>query len=286
MTIDPTQDGVAISTAGDVPLSDGIQYDLPCRCGYNLRGLREAGRCPECGYGIARLQEELEQASLDGAARRRFGAALLIGNHLAWLSMMAGWLVHIGPDLRPALVLLATAGPRSVTAIEVFKPNTLRTFATTVYMLMALHLLGVWLLTTVKPDEHLNNLRRFGRIFFFAQLLAAAAAVALFLAITPTNLRLIIWLNLIELPIGILFGEHFARLGAVEQSQVIRIGGRVVSALLAFSSLVIAATVFFTVPPNSPTGAWFYVALFAAAVAGLLLLSLMFRVRKVLQSDD
>jgi hypothetical protein len=40
--------------AGDVPLSDElIDADMPClRCGYNLRGLKPVGQCPECGSRI------------------------------------------------------------------------------------------------------------------------------------------------------------------------------------------------------------------------------------------
>lgn len=40
--------------AGESPLSDElIDADMPClRCGYNLRGLKPVGQCPECGSRI------------------------------------------------------------------------------------------------------------------------------------------------------------------------------------------------------------------------------------------
>ena len=209
-----------------------------------LRGLRRrSGRCPECGRGVDAVLGEFEQASLDGRARRRFGAALLIGNHLAWLSMMAGWFLYIRADLRAALTLLAAAGPRSVTAIEIIKPGTLRTFSTTVFMLLALHLVGLRLLTTVFPFERLRDLRRLGHQLWATQIVAAAAAITLFVTTSPTTLRLIIWLNLVELPVGLVLGAYFARLGTAEGDQRIEVGGRAVSLLLAISSLVISSRV-------------------------------------------
>jgi hypothetical protein len=40
----------------DLPISDDlIDEDMPClRCSYNLRGLRPAGNCPECGAAISK----------------------------------------------------------------------------------------------------------------------------------------------------------------------------------------------------------------------------------------
>ena len=114
---------------------------------------------------------------------------------------------------------------------------------------------------------------------------AAAAAITLFVTTSPTTLRLIIWLNLVELPVGLVLGAYFARLGTAEGDQRIEVGGRAVSLLLAISSLVIAGTVFFTPPPNALTNTGFYAGLSAAAAAGALLIMLLFRIRAVLGSE-
>jgi hypothetical protein len=54
---DPDLDGVGEAldslAARDAVRPAAIRADLPCECGYNLRGLNTLGRCPECGRGIA-----------------------------------------------------------------------------------------------------------------------------------------------------------------------------------------------------------------------------------------
>lgn len=59
----------------------GLDHDLTCvTCGYNLRGLRRDGRCPECGGTIARSIEEAQRGVTlaELRAARRVCRALLI----------------------------------------------------------------------------------------------------------------------------------------------------------------------------------------------------------------
>ena len=209
MNADPTRHGVAERPAGDVKdVADAIDTDLPCRCGYNLRGLPRDGGCPECGQNITRLLDDLEQASLDGRARRRFGASLLIGNHIAWIGLMSAWVVNVREELRYPLPLFAAAGPRSITSIEIFRPGVVRAFAGAAICLMLLHLIGLWLLVPFKEDERQPKAHRLGLLLFAAQVIAIVLGTVLF-AMDVTPQRTLIYLSLAELPAVILLGLYF-----------------------------------------------------------------------------
>src|SRR4051794_26131097 len=60
--VDPEEE-TPESEEGDASAGDElIEDDLACvRCGYNLRGLKESGRCPECGARVARTLRLLSE---------------------------------------------------------------------------------------------------------------------------------------------------------------------------------------------------------------------------------
>jgi len=94
----PEPDGVAAVIAA-------IETDQPCaRCGYNLRGLRPDGHCPECGSSIEQsLQGNLlrfaDPAWLD---RLRLGTTLMIWDVIATgAALFAVWIVAISATPSP-----------------------------------------------------------------------------------------------------------------------------------------------------------------------------------------
>src|SRR4051794_11063247 len=63
--------GMLIESKLRAMTSQTIQHDLPCLgCGYNLRGLRGEGQCPECGLPVA---ESIAGDGLVVGTTRRLG---------------------------------------------------------------------------------------------------------------------------------------------------------------------------------------------------------------------
>lgn len=95
-----------------------IDQNLRCHhCGYNLRGLQESGRCPECGRAVGESLadgplREADPAWLRAVAEVVGFTALLL--HAAWL---AGRVPHVPTAARARR--LAVACPASYAAMSV-----------------------------------------------------------------------------------------------------------------------------------------------------------------------
>jgi hypothetical protein len=145
---------VALDAAG------AIAVDVPCRrCGYNLRGLSPAGRCPECGQSIA--------DSL-------IGDALHVADP-AWLRQVVGgaWLIFWG-ILLTLFTLLIPIGVGSLLGLPMFMLLPL------LLPCIAVGMLGVWRLTAREPGRPVDcdglwsrRVARCGPVIILALLLAA-----------------------------------------------------------------------------------------------------------------
>lgn len=88
-----------------------ITQDMSClRCGYNLRGLRSDGHCPECGSPVERSLhgDQLRFADPNWLNTLRRGVALMLWNLLIVMviSMLAGLTAVLGAP--PVVMQLAT----------------------------------------------------------------------------------------------------------------------------------------------------------------------------------
>ena len=121
----------------DTPQPDGvmaevvpIETDRPCaRCGYNLRGLKPDGHCPECGSSIEQsLQGNfLRFADPVWLDKLRFGTTLMIWNIIIMVIALVGVSVLTGvlglPPILVVILSLIASGIGVAAAILVTSPE-------------------------------------------------------------------------------------------------------------------------------------------------------------------
>ena len=91
----------SMDTPPETPVISTIEFDLPCAiCGYNLKGLSQAGTCPECGQAIARtFRFDLTHADPEWLMSQAWTVALLLPlcllNFPPAVSQYTPWLAHV-----------------------------------------------------------------------------------------------------------------------------------------------------------------------------------------------
>jgi hypothetical protein len=223
-----------------------IAIDLPClQCGYNLRGLDPAGRCPECGADIALSTrgDLLRFANPDWLRRVKLGADLMLATIL--LSLVLG----LGVACLSAVLASATAGIFSI------------------FMALAAggcQLAAVFLITTQEPrislTERQITWRRVLRALAVISLVATAVTAADIAQHIPILLQ-VIWSVLALATPFIIFGyfayaETFAvRIPNPKLARSTRIVKWGLSAILAFQGVgTIVALLILGTTTVGPTG--------------------------------
>jgi len=131
--------------------NEPIDHDHPCpTCGYNLRGLKYGGKCPECGAVIERRRYQFEHfmdAPIEFMKWVRMGLGL----------MAVGYVILLG-----SIIMAFLASSPSTEILFVF-------FACAGGMLVA----GLWIITKKRPDAPVHqsscvSMRSVTRIFSIA----------------------------------------------------------------------------------------------------------------------
>ena len=154
-----------------------VETDVPCPCGYNLRGLPRAGRCPECALpveeGLRRFDEPFDANQLRRVAS---GIGFMLIAHAGWLVTALALAPNRGSFWASAL--LGVAGPTTfLTMMQVRHPQH---FAIPVALVLTslLWVAGVWQVATPSRPRWggPNLLARSTRYVTFGGWLAACAA--------------------------------------------------------------------------------------------------------------
>lgn len=227
-----------------------IAADTPCViCGYNLRGLRHGGRCPECGSPINRSVYGDFLRYADSVWLKK----LLLGVRLKLWNIVIGFV--LGAPAGIAAILLRRGGPPILTGLQIIGG--------------AIGIAAVFLITAQEPRTALSEdavtLRKAVRlctiIAFVGQLLAQIGAF----------LGPIVWLTVIGSIIGIAavaayFGEFiYLRRFALRipnerlarSTRIVMWGMGITMALSAIAGIIALAAMGTAAPGISPLRAGF-----------------------------
>ena len=177
-----------------------ISTDRECdHCGYNLRGLPEGSKCPECGTSIRRISRK-SSGTMSSEAPSRFVRLLWLGFSLASLAIIGSIVVPI--FLGVFLFMGVIAGSAYWTAVTL---NFLAPF---------LWVAGIWLVTSprpnqgqIVPDKVLDNDRyrmliRLASIAWPIYLLVSMGIAALASRPTPPSALLMVPFSIVHIIAG------------------------------------------------------------------------------------
>lgn len=148
-----------------------IADDIHCRqCGYNLRGLTEAHRCPECGaaVGLSTRGNLLRFAEPGWVERIARGGRLLMGGLTA---VVLGMFVFTCAGMLTAALMTTATDPWLLAVPLAAGAWMLAAFAAVGY--------GVWLITARDPADTAPALWRSPRLLARLGIIAAMLVVAL-----------------------------------------------------------------------------------------------------------
>lgn len=184
-----------METANRLPVDaqGSLIADIACRrCGYNLRGLREEGACPECGsaVGLSTRGDFLRFASPTWVNKLAFGLSIILWSILfSILSYCAVFSVAaLAPGMAPATLIL-------------------------VLLANLVGFIGAWLLTEADPsalgEDRYAKARKIARIGLFVSV--GLSLTEVIQSVLPSSPAIITTFEIIGMGLGAvaLIGEFF-----------------------------------------------------------------------------
>lgn len=242
-----------------------IVVDCPCkRCHYNLRGLSEHGRCPECGtpIGLSLCGDLLRYSDPDWLDKVARGLTIILWMILVWI------IVSIAAGLIGGKTLVELAG----------------------LCVAAISFCGVWLMTEPDPsgigEDRDYTARRVVRIFLIVGLCSHALGVSVEVNVFTGTLGTILGLSAKTGTMVSLVGEfakfiYYEKLARrIPDDKLAERAAFLKWALTLSMGIMLLAGLFLLVPPLSAIACVGLPALLAIIVFSLMTLFMLIRLRR------
>ncbi len=231
-------------------VDDTIRDELPCACGYDLRGLERTGRCPECGEEVAvAIRWNADPFGTPAVVRRMVrGLAIVQLAYVAWVVVLFLRGFNESGD-RFAYWLIGASGPKSF-IVMTSRPRV--SLNLLVPLCHVVHLVGVWLLTTPHTRGRVSALRPIALTLRWTSIAALLLCFALYPLWTNRYVSALGCTSLADAAVGALWGIYLTGIAwKLGDARGLRMGGWIVAIGSAVFGAVFAA-VFILLTPQRP----------------------------------
>jgi hypothetical protein len=214
MTLPTTDDLPAAAPSTEGAHDETIRHELPCACGYDLRGLAQSGRCPECGENVSTAIRWNANPLGPPAVIRRMvrGLTVVLIAYVAWVVVLFLRGLSEGGD-QFAYWLTAVSGPKTfIIGPSFFSVRGMMAVSVVIPLLYVVHVVGTWLFTTPHGYGRASTLRKLGLMLRWSSIgvaLLSGGATSLWMNRYPATLG---WASVADTALCVLWGTYLTAL--------------------------------------------------------------------------